>query len=255
MDDCKIVTDLLPTYCDELTSRETNTFIRTHLNSCPGCSRLLEQMQHRREQQKEADIRRAEFKAALAGYERKHKMRVGLLMLTCVLLIAVFFVFRGCSFDLAIAQTDLLRDQLQVVQEPITDDEGRVFQIVFSQTKAGDAALAYMTKNALGFWTVDAVEIATPDKPYGAAQIVWSEFLFSIYDAEPNITTVFHEVYAGCNATGSFERIPQEQIPGNVTVLATQYSSNYYIHVITVLPDGGSAFDILSLLKENNLIA
>ena len=44
MDDCKIVTDLLPTYCDELTSWETNTFIRTHLNSCPGCSRLLDQM-------------------------------------------------------------------------------------------------------------------------------------------------------------------------------------------------------------------
>ncbi len=255
MDDCKIVTDLLPTYCDELTSLETNTFIHTHLNSCPNCSRMLEMMQRKREQQRDADTRRAQFKAAVAMSERRHRTRVYLAVLACILLVATFFILRACSFEMAIAQTDLIRDQLQVVQEPITDDEGKVFQIVFSQTKAGDAALAYMTKNALGFWTVDAVEIATPDKPYGAAQIVWSESLFSTYDAEPHITGVFHTVYAGCNATGSFELIPQEQIPGNVTVLATQNSSNYYIHVITVLPDGGSAFDILSLLKESNLIS
>ena len=53
MDECKLVVDLLPTYCDELTGGETNAFIRSHLNSCPECCRLLEQMQQKQMRQKE----------------------------------------------------------------------------------------------------------------------------------------------------------------------------------------------------------
>lgn len=34
---CKIVNDLLPLYTEELTSKETNSFIRTHLEECPNC--------------------------------------------------------------------------------------------------------------------------------------------------------------------------------------------------------------------------
>lgn len=253
MDNCKIVADLLPTYCDELTSGETNAFIRNHLVNCENCSRLLEHMQQKREKHREADARRMEFKAALAGYERKHKMRVYLLMVVFVFLIAVFFVFRACSFDLAIAISGLNRVELTVVQEPITDNEGKVFQIVFSRTKEGDAVLAYLEKNMLGFWSVN--HVATPDEFYGAAQIVWTEYLFSNDFGVPDITTVFHTIYAGCNAIDSFKKLPQEAFPENVAVLVTQNSSNYYVHVITVLPDGGSPFDILPLLKENDLIA
>lgn len=255
MDDCKIVTDLLPTYCDELTSWETNAFIRTHLNSCPDCSRLLEKMQQSRVQQKEADFQQARFRAAVATYERNHRIRVRLLVLACLLLIGVFFVFRACSFDLAIAASGLKQDRVKIVQEPTTGADGKVFQVVFSHTKEGDGALAYLTKNVLGFWTVDAVEIATPDKSYGVAQIIWSEVIVSFYGNEPHMTTVVHTICAGTNATGSFEQFPYEDLPGNVTALATQIYSDYYIHVITVLPDGGTPFDILPLLKEHNLIA
>lgn len=254
MDDCKIVTDLLPTYCDELTSWETNTFIRTHLNSCPGCSRLLDQMQQKREQQKDVEFRRAEFKAAVAAYERNHRTRVHLLLLACLLLIAIFFAARACSFDLAIAVSGLNREAVEVVQEPTTGDDGTMFQVIFSRTKEGHSALAYLTKNVLGFWSVDAIETATPEQPSGVAQIIWCDFIHSFYGSEPWITPVFHTVYAGSNATGSLKQLPQEYIPGNVTVRVTQYYSNYYIHVTTVLPDGGTPFDILPLLKEHNLI-
>ncbi len=34
---CNIVKDLLPLYADELTSEETNSFIRKHLEECPNC--------------------------------------------------------------------------------------------------------------------------------------------------------------------------------------------------------------------------
>jgi len=255
MDDCKLVTDLLPSYCDNLTSWETNTFIRTHLNSCPNCSRLLEKM-HQKQEPNQADIRRADFKAAMAMYERSHRSRVLFLVIVCTLLIFLFLIFRACSFDLAIAASDLNRQQLKVVQEPITGADGKVFQIVFSRTKDDEAALASLKKNFLGFWTVSDIEVATPDRwKDGVAQIIWSEPLFSLYGGEPGITTVFHTIYAGRNAIASFDNLPYDQIPGNVTVMATQNSSDYYIHVITVLPDGGTSFNLLPLLKEHNLIS
>lgn len=34
---CNIVKDLLPLYMDELTSEETNSFIKKHLEECPNC--------------------------------------------------------------------------------------------------------------------------------------------------------------------------------------------------------------------------
>ena len=252
MDDCRIVTDLLPSYCDDLTSWDTNTYIRTHLNSCPSCKRLLEQMQQRQKPQ-EADIRRAKFKAALEEYERKHKVRKMVFSLVLFALYLGFIVVRAFSSDIAIAAKGL--DYYRTLQEPTNAGSAQVFQIVACRTKDGDNALAYLEKNALGFWTITALEIATPDQPYGAAQMVWTEPLSSIYGGEPNITPVLHVFYTGRNAIGSFERIPYEQIPGNVTVKATQYASDYYIHVTTVLPEGGSAFDILPLLKENGLIS
>lgn len=255
MDDCKLVTDLLPSYCDELTSLETNTFIRTHLNSCPNCSKLLAKMQKNQES-KQADIRRAEFKAALAVYERNHRTRVLLLVIACALLISLFFIFQACSFHLAIAGLGLNRQQLTVVQEPTTDADGTAFQVVLSQTKKDEAALVFLEKNFLGFWAVSGVEIATPERwNSGVAQITWSEPLFSFYDGEPDITMVLHMIYAGRNAIASFENLPYDKIPGNVTVMATQNASDYYIHVITVLPEGGTNFNILPLLQESGLIS
>ncbi len=252
MDDCMIVTDLLPSYCDELTSWETNTYIRTHLNTCPGCKQLLEKMQQRQEPQ-EADLRRAKFKAALEEYEHRHKVRQGIILLVFLLLFVGFFVVWAFSLDIAIASERL--DLVHIIQEPTTGGGAKAFQIVACRTKDGNNALAYLEKTRHGFWVLSAMEVATSDQPYGAAQITWSEMLDSLYGGEPNITPVLHTVYTGRNATGSFENIPYDQIPGNVTVMATQYASDYYIHVITVLPNGGTAFDILPLLKENGLIA
>ena len=248
MDDCRIVTDLLPSYCDDLTSWETNTYIRTHLNTCPGCRKLLEQMQQRQKPQ-EADIRRAKFKAALEEYEHRHKVRQGIILLIFLVLLAGFFVAMAFSRDIALASKRL--DLVHIMQEP-TVSGTKEFQIVACRTKDGDNALVWLEKTRYGFWLVSATEVATPDQP---AQITWFEQLYSIYGGEPNITPISHTVYTGCNATRSFENIPYDQIPGNVTVMAEQFASDYYIHVTTVLPDGGTAFDILPLLQESGLIS
>lgn len=34
---CNIVNDLLPLYMDDLTSEETNSFIKKHLEECQNC--------------------------------------------------------------------------------------------------------------------------------------------------------------------------------------------------------------------------
>ena len=43
--DCKIVQDLLPNYIENLTSEETNLFIKEHLKECNECQNILENMQ------------------------------------------------------------------------------------------------------------------------------------------------------------------------------------------------------------------
>lgn len=43
--ECKIVKDLLPTYIDELTDKETNLFIENHIKNCSECEQALKDMQ------------------------------------------------------------------------------------------------------------------------------------------------------------------------------------------------------------------
>ena len=258
MDECKLVADLLPTYCDELTGEETNTFIQSHLNGCPECGRLLEQMQYKRMRQMELDNEQEAFRAAMAGYQRRHRSRVRLIAGICLALVALALIFRAFSFDLAVASTGLRETKV------IVDSAGSGnSKIVYGKTK-GDyrAGLASLSKNALGFWTVNYVDIAAPDRTYGNAVAFWSEFLYSIYPAdsansnvEPHITTVAHVIYAGNNAIAPLEQLPMELIPENVTIMITQGSAYYHIHVTQVFPEGGSSFDLMPLLKEHNLIS
>ena len=41
---CKVVQDLLPSYIEKLTSKETNEYIEKHLNECPDCQKNFENM-------------------------------------------------------------------------------------------------------------------------------------------------------------------------------------------------------------------
>lgn len=44
--DCELVKDLLPNYIDNLTSKETNEFIETHILECSECKLLLDKMRN-----------------------------------------------------------------------------------------------------------------------------------------------------------------------------------------------------------------
>ena len=41
---CAMIKDIMPTYLDELTSRETNEMIEEHLKECEACSKLFADM-------------------------------------------------------------------------------------------------------------------------------------------------------------------------------------------------------------------
>lgn len=43
---CKIVRDLLPTYIENLTSDETNAFIKEHLDTCKNCMKIYQDMRN-----------------------------------------------------------------------------------------------------------------------------------------------------------------------------------------------------------------
>lgn len=42
---CEIIKDLIPMYVDDLTSEETNRFIKKHISSCVDCSNYLRNVQ------------------------------------------------------------------------------------------------------------------------------------------------------------------------------------------------------------------
>lgn len=249
MDDCKIVTDLLPSYCDELTSWETNTYIRNHLNTCPGCKRLLEQMQARKEPN-EADIRRADFKAALEMYERNHRVRMCIIALVCLVLITAFFVVRACSFDIAIAAEGLSSKHLTTIQEPTLDSEGRLYQVVASLTDNGSAALALLTKNFLGFWTVSGIDIADPSRGYDHALMLWTDVSINFYGMDSAFQYDNHIVYSNNNAVKLIE-FPQGVFPGGTVVYVWQNAEHYWIHIVTT---EGFSRDITPLLEEYGFI-
>ena len=43
--ECDVIQDLLPSYIDNLTSAETNSFIERHIENCSECEEVLKDMQ------------------------------------------------------------------------------------------------------------------------------------------------------------------------------------------------------------------
>jgi len=42
--DCNIILDLLPSFSDGMTSEETATLIQAHLETCPACRQVYDEM-------------------------------------------------------------------------------------------------------------------------------------------------------------------------------------------------------------------
>lgn len=90
---CKIIQDLLPLYCDKLTSQESNEEIEKHLRDCEECTQIYENMCQKEESiiDSEKDIQ------PLKKVKRKNIIRIIIsVLVSAVVLFGVFmFVFWG----------------------------------------------------------------------------------------------------------------------------------------------------------------
>lgn len=91
---CKIIQDLLPLYCDKLTSPESNEEIEKHLHECEECTQVYESMCEKEESvidNPEKDIQ------PLKKVKRKNIIRIVVsVLVSAVILFGVFmFVFWG----------------------------------------------------------------------------------------------------------------------------------------------------------------
>lgn len=90
---CQIIQDLLPMYCDKLTSPESNEEIEKHFRDCEECTRIYENMCHKEESviDSDKDIQ------PLKKVKRKNIIRIIIsVLVSAVVLFGVFmFVFWG----------------------------------------------------------------------------------------------------------------------------------------------------------------
>lgn len=89
-ENCKIVKDLLPSYIDELTSKETKKYIETHLEECTECKETLENMKKVFERENKNTTKKS-IKYA-KKYNRKLKISIILLVLIILLLFCCTFL-------------------------------------------------------------------------------------------------------------------------------------------------------------------
>ena len=91
--DCKIVQDLLPSYIDKLTSKETNTYIEEHINNCKECKGILDTMQKDiPEENKKIEKKKIKY---IKKYNHKLRMlKISLLSIVAIIVI-VFVAFPG----------------------------------------------------------------------------------------------------------------------------------------------------------------
>ncbi len=93
--DCKIIKDLLPSYIDGLTSKETNEFIKKHISECSDCSIVYENMK--------SNISNSNYHSdfkQINGFKKVNKkIKVLKTSLIIFLLIALFVsIFLACHY-------------------------------------------------------------------------------------------------------------------------------------------------------------
>ncbi len=83
MKNCKIVQDLLPNYIEGLTDKETNEYVKQHLNECKKCRNVYESL---KENLENSEI---PIDGKKVNYFKKYKRRMTQLK---VIIFIVFFI-------------------------------------------------------------------------------------------------------------------------------------------------------------------
>lgn len=91
--DCSVVKDLLPLFLDNLTSRESEELIRTHLETCEQCRAQLERLRGERVEQN--SLEDANDKRLWKALKKRRYEMLGIFcgILSCILLVAGLLVW------------------------------------------------------------------------------------------------------------------------------------------------------------------
>ena len=84
--ECKIVQDLLPSYIDNLTTKETKDYIEEHLEKCQDCKQVLESMK------KDFNLNITKKDNQEVKYIKKFNKKINILKLIILSVIVVFII-------------------------------------------------------------------------------------------------------------------------------------------------------------------
>ena len=94
--DCKIIQDLLPNYIENLTTKETNEFINTHLVDCKECKETLDNMKKNTDNEQKSAKKQIDY---LKKYRRKMTC-LKILIAFAIIFILIFFGVRLYQFKI-----------------------------------------------------------------------------------------------------------------------------------------------------------
>lgn len=260
MNKCEIVVDLLPSYCDGLTSPESTTLVEAHIAECPCCAGTLVAMRNRQNIVEE-EGRQEEFRNALHVYELRHKVRVLWIVLACAIVLIGFFVLRNYSAQLALIGKGVSLEHMEIVSATASpqysEDTGESTsgQLIWSRDKDDKAVLALLRKNFLGFWYVTSLVTADSVNGYNPDCFFWTDAGWNAYGTDSDHYVNAHVVFVGDNAVKYID-FPQEELPENARALVRQKHNHYMIYVTGVLESGKTyVWNIAEILEEHGFIA
>ncbi len=137
------------------------------------------------------------------------------------------------------------------------DDIGSEYRVIETASNSNNVALAYLSKNKLGIWSLSSS--AFYDKSTGQlACIGWMKQAgikrFSSAD-DPILEIEWHRIYYGENAIKTISFLPG-QIPDNIAVNVQQAGNRYSIHLISYeSPDKLNSIDMKEILKKAGCIS
>lgn len=142
--ECYIIRDLLPSYIDQLCSKETSEFVEQHISTCEKCAQLQHQMQEEFKTDENLDIpayleqkkpfqKISHFFKAQKGYT----MFLNITFWICLLITIGFFIHSYNEFSLL----NVEREKAQAIEDQKQKIMDETFAILSSQESIDKEAL------------------------------------------------------------------------------------------------------------------
>lgn len=253
MDNCKIIEDLLPSYCDGLTGEESNALIRNHVASCPQCAAHLQKMLA--DQSIPILDHRERFSQKLREYERKHRSKVLAWTLTVTVAFLLMVLLWSNSEHIACWWVDAQMggEGIQIADHVPVDEHKAVDYYIYHTNKGFQ--LVTLEKNTiLNIWYYAGAETADPGELFSVAwfgESNWSRFVTNDtpMDVGANVNFDINYLYIG-NDAAKLLSLDSSEIPGDVCVKINQVQRDYWIWVVSDNMDAINQLNIREKLLD-----